>query len=106
MVDIFRIYAPETPYKDPEMLYVFDAIITQIRGLQTFASGSEDEKLVIYILQSLASVKSCVIPVILAQKGLEDAFETVQMLFAALIDSIRPEHSNDGKELLFLLTLF
>lgn len=97
LVDIFRIYAPEAPYKDSDMLFIFDAIILQIRSLQTAIPNSEDEKWILYILQSLSSVKSCVIPVIMAQNGISQAMDTVYSLFAALIDSVRPDHSNEGE---------
>jgi sister-chromatid-cohesion protein PDS5 len=99
LVDVFRVYAPDTPYKDPEMLQVFETLNNQIRNLQVSAPGSEEQQKIIYILQSLASVKSCVIPVILAQKGVPDALEVVRSLFEAILDSVRPEHTNEGNNL-------
>lgn len=97
LVDIFRIYAPDTPYKDGVMLRVFEVMSILIRNLETAINGSEEQSQSIYIIQSLATVKSCVIPVIMAQRGVRGALETAQTLFQALIDSVRPDHSDARK---------
>jgi sister-chromatid-cohesion protein PDS5 len=96
LVDVFRVYAPDAPYKDFDMIHVFESIINQIRGLQTVAKGSEDEKMIMYILESLSTVKSCVIPVIMAQKRVHGAMEIIEALFESLINSVRPDHSETG----------
>lgn len=97
LVDVFRIYAPDTPYKDPVMLKVFDFLSLLIRNLETTMNGSEEQERCIYIIQSLATVKSCVIPVIMSQRGVQNALEATQSLFTALIESVRPDHTDDRK---------
>ena len=95
LVDVLRIYAPEAPFNDAETVGVFDALVSQLRGLSTYDSMSGISAKVLYILSSLSTVKSCVVPVILAQSGVAGADETVISLFDALLSEIRTEHSED-----------
>jgi sister-chromatid-cohesion protein PDS5 len=99
LADVFRIFAPDAPYKDSDMIRVFESFINQIRWLQTVVKGSEDEKMILYILESLSTVKSCVIPVIMAQKGIHGAMEIIESLFESLVNSVRPDHSETGETL-------
>jgi sister-chromatid-cohesion protein PDS5 len=96
LVDILRIYAPDAPFNDSEMVMVFDVMVSQIRSLSTYNSQSATGSKVVYILSSLSTVKSCVVPVILAQSGVPGAEEVVTSLFDALISSFRPEHGEEG----------
>ena len=95
IVDVLRVYAPEAPYSDVELCRVFDVINTQLRGLATNDTSSAIGSKIFYILQSLATVKSCVVLVVLSQTGVEGADELLRQLFEALISSIRPEHTDD-----------
>lgn len=97
IVDVFRLFAPEAPYSDEEMVKVFEVIIAQLRGLSMHDPGAGTGNKIMYILTSLATVKTCVVPVILAQSGISGAEELVKGLFDALISSVRPEHGEDGK---------
>jgi sister chromatid cohesion protein PDS5 len=96
LTEVLRIYAPEAPYRDNEMLRVFRLLIALIRGLETQNPTSPIGEMMLKILQSLATVKSCVVPVIMAQTGIAGAQETVHALFEASIALIRPEHPEEG----------
>jgi sister chromatid cohesion protein PDS5 len=96
IVDILRVFAPEAPYCDEEMVRVFEVIISQIRSLSTYDIGSATGSKVVYILDSLAIVKSCVVPVIMAQTGVQGAEDLMTSLFDALISVFRPDHAEDG----------
>jgi len=96
IVDIFRVYAPEAPYGDNEMVTVFEVINNQIRSLSTYEITSATGSKVLYILTSLATVKSCVVPVIMAQAGVPGADDVMAGLFEALISSFRADHGDEG----------
>lgn len=81
------------------MVHVFEVLIAQLRGLATYESSSSISKKVLYILQSLATVKSCVVPVILSQTGVRGADDLVNSLFDAIVSSIRIDHSEESKTL-------
>ena len=122
VVDILRIFAPEVffmyrleesssptygtiitnhtlfvqaPYSDKAMVGVFDALISQLRGLSNYDSENALSSKIMYILNSLASVKSCVVPVILATNKVAGMQEVVVSMFEALLSSVRPDHSQD-----------
>lgn len=97
IVDILRIFAPEAPYCDEEMVRVFEVIISQIRSLSTYDIGSATGSKVVYILDSLSTVKSCVVPVIMAQTGVPGAEDLMTSLFDALISVFRPDHTEEGE---------
>lgn len=97
IVDILRVFAPEAPYGDEEMVRVFEVIIAQIRSLSTYDIGSATGSKIVFILNSLATVKSCVVPVIMGQTGVPGAEDLTTSLFDALISVFRPEHTEDGK---------
>ena len=50
-----------------------------------------------YILRSLATVNTCVLPVLLSAQGVEGAEEIVTSMFHAFISSIHFEHDDEGK---------
>ena len=95
LVDILRVYAPEAPFGDDEMVSVFEVIIAQLRSLSTHDTTSAKGMKIFYILNSLSTVKSCVVPVILAQNGVPGASDLVVSLFDSLLSSIRPDHLED-----------
>lgn len=97
IVDVFRLFAPDSPYSDEENVSVFEVIISQLRGLSMHDPGKGIGNKIMYILTSLATVKTCVVPVILAQSGIAGADDLVKSLFDALVSSVRPEHGDDGK---------
>jgi sister chromatid cohesion protein PDS5 len=94
--EVLRIYAPDDPYTDNDKLKVFQKICTLIRGLQTIELGSITEKNIIYILNSISTVKSCLVPVILEQKGYPEASDLVEQLFHSLLSVIDPTTSKEG----------
>jgi sister chromatid cohesion protein PDS5 len=97
IVDILRIFAPEAPYNNEDTISVFKAIVSQIRGLATYDAGSNIlSSKVYYILNSIATVQSCVVPVILSQSGVFGADEVVSSMFDAILASVRVEHPDEG----------
>eukprot|EP01031_Cornospumella_fuschlensis_P046753 gene46753-57255_t len=70
--EVLRIYAPEAPYPLTEMIRVFQLLIAQIRGLETHDPTSHQGSMMLAILHSLAKVKSCVVPIMLLQQGVEE----------------------------------
>lgn len=97
VVDMLRIFAPEAPYSPEDTVKVFEVIVAQLRGLSTYDVSSSVGIQIFYILNSISSVKSCVVPVILAQNNVDGAEEVVVSLFDAILSSIRVEHSQEGK---------
>jgi sister-chromatid-cohesion protein PDS5 len=97
ILDVLKAFAPEAPYGDDDLVRIFEVIISQIRSLSTYDIGSTTGKKVAYILESLSTVKSCVIPVILVQTGVPGAEDLMTSLFDALISVFKPEHTEDGK---------
>ena len=95
LVDILRVFAPEAPYNDMELIKVFQCIVTQIRGLATHDMNTSTGMKVFYILNSLSVVKSCVVMVFLAQSGLPGAEELYHSLFESMVSSVRSEHSEE-----------
>ena len=59
IVDILRIFAPEAPYSDNDMVRVFEVLISQIGGISTHDVTSVSSRRILYILSSIATVKSC-----------------------------------------------
>ncbi|XP_003748624.1 sister chromatid cohesion protein PDS5 homolog B [Galendromus occidentalis] len=57
IADVFRVFAPEAPYKDPEQLKaIFEFFIQQLRGLED--PKNPTFKRYFYLLENLASVKT------------------------------------------------
>lgn len=102
IVDVLRIYAPEAPYKDSDMIRVYDLFIAQIRGLQTISPISDLGKNIFYIVNSLATVKSCVVPVIMAQSNVPGASDLVQSLFEVIVNTVRSELDDESKHFLII----
>jgi len=96
IVDIFRLFAPEAPFTEEEMVSVFETILGQLKLISTHDPGAGTGAKIMYILTSLATVKTCVVPVLLAQSGVAGAEELVLSMFKTLISNIRPEHGEEG----------
>lgn len=106
IVDVLRIFAPEAPYSNEDMLKAFDAITSQIRGLATY--DSIDNILcskAYYILNSISTLKSCVVPVILAQSGVIGAEDVVVAMFEAILSSLRLEHPQESKNFCYVCVI-
>jgi sister chromatid cohesion protein PDS5 len=79
LVDVLRIFAPDAPYSEKELQVVFDCLIKQLHGLGQVGGGngvdvlSKKEQKYAYILESLATVKSCIILTELSQQGHDGA---------------------------------
>jgi sister-chromatid-cohesion protein PDS5 len=96
LVDVLRVYAPDAPFGNEEVVTVFEVIIVQLQGLATHDTSSGIGAKIFYILSSLSTFKSCVLPVILAQSDVPGAAELVPSLFDALLSSINDNHSEEG----------
>eukprot|EP00903_Cladosiphon_okamuranus_P009357 g8923.t1 len=101
LVEILRIYAPDAPYSDDQVLATFALIITQLRGLGTAAIRPDDERtnLIYHLLESLATCKSCVIVALLANEGVPGGLEQLVEMFEVLLTGVRPEHDESILEL-------
>eukprot|EP01034_Spumella_vulgaris_P029375 gene29375-36419_t len=77
------------------MVKAFEVIITQLRGLSNYDKESSVGRQIIYILTMLSTVKSCVVPVMLAQNGVHGAEEVAISMFDAILSSVRADHHPD-----------
>jgi sister-chromatid-cohesion protein PDS5 len=96
IADVLRIFAPDAPFSDEDTMKAFDMMIAQIRGIATVDLQSTAGVKMLYILNSLATVKSCVVPVMMFQRNIEGAEELVISLVDSVMNSLRPEHSEEG----------
>ncbi|RYH20112.1 hypothetical protein EON65_24580 [archaeon] len=97
LTEVLRIYAPEAPYPLPDMIRVFQLLIAQIRGLETHDPKSSQGSMMLAILHSLAKVKSCVVPIMLLQQGVDEAQEVVTSLFEVMVNILRPDSTEEGE---------
>ena len=97
IVDVMRIFAPDAPFRNEQIVEVFEVINIQIRSLANYETGSSTAEKVFYILNSLAEFKSCVVPVILTQDQVPGSYEVMLSMFEGLISSFNAEHGDAGK---------
>ncbi|KAL5012757.1 hypothetical protein ScPMuIL_011308 [Solemya velum] len=91
IADVFRIFAPEAPYRDADHLKeIFMFLIKQLRGLEDPASPSF--KRYFYLLENLAWVKSFNICI-----ELDDNQEIFCNLFKLMFTIINDKHSSKVK---------
>eukprot|EP00106_Octopus_bimaculoides_P000507 XP_014767949.1 PREDICTED: sister chromatid cohesion protein PDS5 homolog B-like [Octopus bimaculoides] len=87
IADVFRIFAPEAPYRDPDHLKeIFMFLVKQLRGLEDPESPSF--KRYFYLLENLAWVKSFNICI-----ELEDSQEIFCNLYKLMFSIINEKHS-------------
>ena len=94
IVDMLRLFAPNAPFSQPEFKIVFEILINQLRGLGAYEMNSGFGVKIVYIIVSLATVKSGLVLVELAQHGSLDLLES---LFSVLLSCIRPHHDEECK---------
>ena len=94
IVDVLRLFAPNAPYSNTQMVAIFDVLVGQLRGLSTYTPESSMGKKIAYIVVSLARVKSCVVLVELSTNGHPEPLES---LFDSLLNSVRPYHDDESK---------
>ncbi|XP_070391470.1 sister chromatid cohesion protein PDS5 homolog B isoform X2 [Dermacentor albipictus] len=91
IADVFRVFAPEAPYKDPEQLKtIFLFFIEQLRGLED--PKDPTFKRYFYLLENLAWVKSFNICI-----ELEDNQTIFCQLFSLIFTIVNDNHSNKVK---------
>ncbi len=98
VVELLRIFAPETPFGDEETVRAFKVIVTQLRRLlnsEERSSGSQ----IVYILTTMIKVQSCVIPVMLAKKKVSGAEDLIFSLFDVILSGVGIEHSIERESL-------
>jgi sister chromatid cohesion protein PDS5 len=100
ILEMFRISAPDIPYSDSECIEIFETLVNQLRGLATCDPMSGSGMRIMYILHSLATVNTCVLPVLLAGQGVSGAEEVVTGMFHALISSIHADHDEEVGKLM------
>lgn len=87
IADVFRIFAPEAPYRDPDHLKeIFMFLVKQLRGLEDPESPSF--KRYFYLLENLAWVKSFNICI-----ELDDSQEIFCNLYKLMFSIINEKHS-------------
>jgi len=97
IADIFRIFAPEAPYKEPDILKeIFLFFIMQLRGLEDPEAPSF--KRYFYLLENLSWVKSFNICI-----ELEDNQELFVALFKLFFSVINEKHTSKVK--IFMLDI-
>lgn len=93
VAEILRVYAPEAPFSSPILLQAFALITAQLRGLAAITgkqAQTQGQKIpVLYLLHSLATVKSCIIMSELVQQDLPRAEEELVDLFDCLLKSVQ-----------------
>jgi len=92
IVDVLRLFAPNAPYSPVQLVSIFEVLVSQLRGMSTYAPTTGNGVKIGYIIVSLARVKSCVCLVELAQNGQP---EQLDALFDVLINSVRPHHDDE-----------
>jgi sister-chromatid-cohesion protein PDS5 len=95
IVDILRIYAPEPPYDDVQLLHIFEAIISLFDSFGNYKSDSAVWMKIFYILKSLSIVRSGAVLVIMENKGTPVAVELVLSFLKCLFSIIKPEQHPD-----------
>lgn len=99
IVDILRIQAPDNPYNQDASVKAFSAIVNQLRGLATYAPVNKIlDSHVFYVLNSIATVQSCVVPVMLAAENTYGAQEVAEEMFSTILSSVRAEHPEQGTQ--------
>ncbi len=94
LVDVLRVYAPEAPYSPVQLQQIFSLFTQQLRGLSTVVDAEDARsQRTHYILESLATVKSCVILTELSQQGVPGGEEELVSFFECLLSEVREEHS-------------
>jgi hypothetical protein len=107
LVDILRVFAPDAPYSNEETVSVFRAIVNQLRAMATSQSLSDlHASKVYYILSSIATVQSCVVPVMLAQSGVTGAEEVVTAMFETIMSSAHADHPEEGKNRICIILIY
>ncbi|KAI9912183.1 hypothetical protein PsorP6_009715 [Peronosclerospora sorghi] len=93
-VELLRIAAPQSPFRSDDDLYrVFKLFIEQIRALNAEQGTTSSDLHSFYILESLATVKSCVLVVGLTVTMEENEDVMIVQFFQALFDTIKRDHS-------------
>ncbi|DBA04877.1 TPA: hypothetical protein N0F65_006879 [Lagenidium giganteum] len=101
-VELMRIYAPDMPFKSNEELYdAFQLLLEQLRLLAIESDATTDGSVAssscdlhyFHVLESLATVKSCVLLIgmdFVAEDGEE---QLLVQLFKTLFETVQKEHS-------------
>ncbi|KAG3070859.1 hypothetical protein PI124_g15319 [Phytophthora idaei] len=94
LVEIMRVSAPDSPFGSNEDLYrVFKLFIEQIRALSTEQTTTSRDLHHFHVLESLATVKTCLLVVGLDFTTEENEARVMVQLFEALFDTLREDHS-------------
>ncbi|CAH0474885.1 unnamed protein product [Peronospora belbahrii] len=94
LVEIMRVSSPDTPFSSEEELYrVFKLFIEQIRVLAIEQAMTLSELHSFHVLESLATVKSCLLVVGLNFTMKKDEDAVMVQLFHAFFETIQHKHS-------------
>lgn len=92
--DILRVYAPEAPYNEEELVKIFEVLSTMLRLLGSYDVSSSLGQLSVYILTSLSTVNSCVVLIYLVRSNVPSAVDQLHSLFESIIMSVNGSHSD------------
>ncbi|KAE8979653.1 hypothetical protein PR002_g24358 [Phytophthora rubi] len=94
LVEMMRVSAPDSPFGSSEELYrVFKLLCEQLRALSPAQTTTSSGLHCFHVLESLATVKSCLLVVGLDFTVEEQVEVMMVQLFQALFDTIGEEHS-------------
>ncbi|GMF56697.1 unnamed protein product [Phytophthora fragariaefolia] len=94
LVELLRVAAPDSPFGSSEELHrVFRLLCEQLRALAPAQTTTSSGLLCFHVLESLATVKSCLLAVRLDVTPEEQEDAMLVQLFRALFDTIGEEHS-------------
>lgn len=93
LLEILRIWAPESPYSEDEMLTICELFISQLQSIATAEIDTELFHKLSSILSCVSVYKICVLPQLYA----EAAPNLTLQMFEALFNSIRTEHPKESK---------
>ncbi|KAG7376538.1 hypothetical protein PHYPSEUDO_013209 [Phytophthora pseudosyringae] len=94
LVEILRVSAPDSPFSSDEELYrVFKLLIEQLRALAPEQTTTSSDLYHFHVLESLATVKSCLLVVGLDCTTEEDEQVVMVQLFEVLFETLGEEHA-------------
>ncbi|POM70127.1 Hypothetical protein PHPALM_13484 [Phytophthora palmivora] len=94
LVEILRVSSPDSPFSSNEELYrVFKFLIEQLRALAPEQTTTSSDLHHFHVLESLATVKSCLLVVGLDFTSEEEEDVMLVQLFRAFFNTLGEEHS-------------
>ena len=93
VLEVIRIFAPDAPYTDNEIIHIFRGLNLELGHLNENHLGNWRPS---YILHSMQTTQSCLIPIEMEARGFAGAYEVIRDLFETVISCVRSYHKLDG----------